>query len=158
MNSIKLIHYEPRKTKPQIIFTIERLDTKDLIFAPERFRELKSRALSRLEAMINYTTSNFLCRSQQLLSYFGEEKSKRCGKCDSCISLNRLDMDNFDAEAVIDIIKPKLLQGWCSLNDLGAEVGIKQEDAVLQMMDWLSDNGWIERDENYNFRWKQKEK
>jgi ATP-dependent DNA helicase RecQ len=158
MNSINLIHYEPRKTKPQIIFTVERINTRDLIFSPERFQELKRRAKKRLEAIINYTTSNFLCRSQQLLSYFGEEKSKRCGKCDSCISLNRLDMDNNDAEAIIDMIKSRLEHDWCSLNDLVAAFGIRKEEAVLQMIDWLLDNGWVERDQNFNYRWKQKEK
>ena len=158
MNSINLIHYEPRKVKPQVIFTVERLNPRDLIFSPDSFKALKNRALKRMEAMDSYTTSNFLCRSQQLLSYFGEEKSKRCGKCDSCISLKKLEMDDNDAEAIIDIIRSKLEKEWYSLNDLGVAVGIKNEDAVLQMMDWLIDNGWVERDENYNFRWKQKEK
>ena len=155
MHSIELIHYEPRKTKPQIIYTIERLNPDDLSFSPASLRDLKKRAAERLEAMIGYVSSGLSCRSQTLLSYFGEENSKRCGKCDACISLKKLKMDSTDAEAVINRLKPRLQQGWCSLNDLADDAGILHEEEVMHMIDWLSDNDLIERDAGLRFRWKE---
>jgi len=155
MQSIALMHYEPRKTKPQIIFTIERLNPNDLSFSPSSLRDLKKRAVDRMKAMIGYVSTGLICRSQMLLSYFGEENSKRCGKCDSCISLKKLKMDSIDAEAVINRLKPRLQQGWCSLNELAEDAGILHEEEVMHMMDWLSDNELIERNESLCFRWKQ---
>ena len=155
MHSIALVHYEPRKTKPQIIFTIERIDPNDLSFSPASLRDLKKRAADRLEAMKGYVSSGLTCRSQSLLSYFGEANSKQCGKCDSCISLRKLKMDSFDAEAVISRLKPRLQQGWCSLNDLADDAGILHEEEVMHMIDWLSDNDLIERDAALRFRWKE---
>jgi len=154
MQSIGLIHYEPRKTKPQIIFTMERLNPVDLSFSPASLRDLKKRAADRLEAMIGYVSSSLICRSQMLLSYFGEENSKRCGKCDSCISLKKLKMDTTDAEAVINRLKPRLQQGWCSLTELAEDAGILHEEDVMHMVDWLLDNELIERDDRLCVRWK----
>jgi ATP-dependent DNA helicase RecQ len=154
MQGVSLIHYEPRKTKPQLVFTIERLNPADLSFSPSSLRDLKKRAAERLEAMIVYVTSEHMCRSQILLTYFGEETSKRCGKCDSCIRLKKLKADSTDAQAIISRLKPRLQKGWCSLSDLAEDAGIFQEEKVIQMIDWLSDNDLIERDDRLLFRWK----
>jgi ATP-dependent DNA helicase RecQ len=154
MQNIALIHYDPRKTTPQIIFTIERLNPDDLSFSPASLRDLKKRAADRMEAMIDYVSSSLVCRSQKLLSYFGEENSKRCGKCDSCISLKKLKMDTTDAEAVINRLKPRLQQGWRSLNELAEDAGILHEDDVMLMIDWLMDNELIERNDELKVRWK----
>ena len=43
--------------------------------------------------MISYATNNEVCRSRQLLRYFGETRSHDCGHCDVCIAHQR------DAEA-----------------------------------------------------------
>ena len=154
MQNLALIHYEPRKTMPQIIFTMERLNPVDLSFSPASLRDLKKRAADRLEAMTAYVSSSLICRSQMLLSYFGEENSKRCGKCDSCISLKKLKMDTTDAEAVINRLKPRLQLGWCSLNELAEDAGILHEEDVMHMVDWLLDNELIERDDRLCVRWK----
>lgn len=36
--------------------------------------------------MIKYATNDDICRSRQLLRYFGEERSTDCGQCDVCIA------------------------------------------------------------------------
>jgi len=154
MQSIGLIHYDPRKTTPQIIFTIERLNPDDLSFSKATLRDLKKRAEERLEAMIGYVSSSLVCRSQTLLAYFGEENSKRCGKCDSCISLKKLKMDTSDAEATINRLKPRLQQGWCTLTELAEDAGILHEDEVMHMVDWLLDNELLEKNEESKVRWK----
>jgi ATP-dependent DNA helicase RecQ len=104
--------------------------------------------------MIGYVSSSLVCRSQTLLSYFGEENSKRCGKCDSCISLKKLKMDTSDAEATINRLKPRLQQGWCTLTDLAEDAGILHEDEVMHMVDWLLDNELLEKNEESKVRWK----
>ena len=64
-------------------------------------------------------------------------------------------MDSSDAEAVISRLKPRLQQGWCSLNDLADDAGILHEEEVMHMIDWLSDNDLVERDAALRFRWKE---
>lgn len=40
----------------------------------------------QIEAVINYINTDTICRSQQLLAYFGETKSEPCGRCSVCLA------------------------------------------------------------------------
>jgi ATP-dependent DNA helicase RecQ len=42
----------------------------------------------QIEAVLNYIQNDSVCRSQQLLSYFGEKSTIKCGICSVCISKN----------------------------------------------------------------------
>lgn len=42
----------------------------------------------RAEAMVAIVENNAICRMQQLVAYFNEESSKKCGICDACIKAN----------------------------------------------------------------------
>ncbi|MCK9256193.1 MAG: RecQ family ATP-dependent DNA helicase, partial [Bacteroidales bacterium] len=86
----KIISYIPRINKPLIHFTAERLEDRGIVFDIKELNERKERTLSRMEAMLNYATSNNKCRSQQLLAYFGEIDTQRCGACDVCLRRNEL--------------------------------------------------------------------
>lgn len=63
-------------------------------------------------------------------------------------------MDTTDAEAVINRLKPRLQQGWRTLNELAEDAGILHEDEVMLMIDWLMDNELIERNDELKVRWK----
>lgn len=76
--------YYPAKDKAQIIFLTERLDPDSLSFDLKTLEFLRQRALHRINTMVSYV-SQPICRSQQLLRYFGEEDAPHCGKCDACI-------------------------------------------------------------------------
>ena len=37
--------------------------------------------------MLDYVSSDTVCRSRMLLHYFGEKNEHNCGQCDTCINL-----------------------------------------------------------------------
>ena len=53
---------------------------------PEIYEERKAQFSERIHKMISYATNDEVCRSRQLLCYFGEERSQDCGQCDVCLS------------------------------------------------------------------------
>lgn len=77
--------YYPAKDKAQIIFLTERLDPDNLSFDLKTLEFLRERALHRINTMISYVSLP-ICRSQQLLRYFGEADAPSCGKCDACLT------------------------------------------------------------------------
>ncbi|EDP70479.1 ATP-dependent DNA helicase recQ [Flavobacteriales bacterium ALC-1] len=61
----------------------------------------------QIEAVIKYIKNDSVCRSQQLLSYFGEGTKEICGKCSVCITNNseistnkKVDLSNKILEAL----------------------------------------------------------
>ena len=53
---------------------------------PEVYEERKAQFSERIHKMIGYATNDNVCRSRQLLNYFGEESNKDCSQCDVCLS------------------------------------------------------------------------
>lgn len=85
IDALQIIHYKPRRKNPSIIFSAPRIDAKDLYLSDANYKDLKESARTRLDAIRQYVTSSAPCRSQQLLSYFGEQNACSCGVCDYCL-------------------------------------------------------------------------
>lgn len=148
-----LLDYIPQTDKPQVIFSRERVDTRDLRISPTNYRDRKKEADERLSAMIRYAESDGKCRSQQLLSYFGECNVPRCGKCDVCLERNKLSLNEAEFDAVAQIIKPLLKIAPRSLEELAAAAYPINEDKVILTMSWLLDTGKVIRIDDM-YRWK----
>ena len=72
---------------PQTIANVLRLNVNRQaeIRVPEHFYTgRKTHYVEKLKAMIEYADNQQFCRSQLLLSYFGEHDSETCGTCDVC--------------------------------------------------------------------------
>lgn len=79
-----VIRYVPCSHGDVVSLHHARLRPGDLDLKPELYKKLKDTAERRSEAMISYASSSDVCRSRQLLSYFGQEESNDCGSCDVC--------------------------------------------------------------------------
>ena len=78
-----IINFIPQRKTPYIPYLRDREDT---VFLPKNvYEERKEQYINRISAFITYATNDTICRSRQLLAYFGEERSEDCGHCDVCI-------------------------------------------------------------------------
>ena len=77
-----IISYVPQTTANVLRLTVNRQAE---IRVPEHFYTgRKTHYVEKLKAMIEYADNQQFCRSQLLLSYFGEHDSETCGTCDVC--------------------------------------------------------------------------
>ncbi|MCQ2155496.1 MAG: RecQ family ATP-dependent DNA helicase [Bacteroidales bacterium] len=79
-----LLRYIPCTTSDVIYLHANRLHPKDVNLKPELYNMLESTSRTRMESMTGYVQNVKICRSRQLLSYFGQDQSDDCGKCDVC--------------------------------------------------------------------------
>ncbi len=100
LNAMHIVRYHPRPKGPQIYFLSERIDEKLIQPSDEHYGLLKASARKRLEAMMAYVRSDEVCRSQQLVSYFGEQKTAKCGHCDVCLRSTR-NTETLDEDIII---------------------------------------------------------
>ena len=81
-----ILHFIPQKKTPYIRYTQRREDMEHIQLRPAIYEERKDQFQQRIHAMIAYATNDQVCRSRQLLRYFGEENGHDCRQCDVCLS------------------------------------------------------------------------
>ena len=81
-----ILHFIPQKKTPYIRYTQRREDMEHVQIPPSVYEERKVQFEERIHAMINYAKDDAVCRSRQLLRYFGEESDHDCHQCDVCLS------------------------------------------------------------------------
>ena len=81
-----IMHFIPQKKTPYIRYAQRREDKEDVQLMPEIYEMRKEQFRQRIHSMIDYATEEGVCRSRQLLNYFGEENGHDCGQCDVCLA------------------------------------------------------------------------
>jgi ATP-dependent DNA helicase RecQ len=153
LSKFQVIDYLPRTDKPRIVYTENRVESKDLTLSPEHYKNRFISAQKRAEAIIWYAESTHKCRSQALLAYFGESEARRCGKCDVCIQRNKIEITDFEFNAILKEIKPALKTSPCSIQELVEMVKDVDEDKVIRAIQWLLDNEKIEVNTDRKYLW-----
>lgn len=77
-----VITYLPRTRACRFTFKKERQT--DIWLSKEVYEKRASHYIDKLKAMVEYAENQQFCRSQVLLSYFGEDNAASCGTCDIC--------------------------------------------------------------------------
>ncbi len=90
----RLLRYIPRRKTPYITFVSERVALDQLNLSERVYDTRKELYVKRLTSMVEYAEQNQFCRSQLLLSYFGENNAEACGKCDVCRRKRQLTINN----------------------------------------------------------------
>jgi len=152
LKSYGVIKYIPKKNNPIIVFTEERLDDKTLTISKENYTIIKDRFVTRINAIINYASSDNKCRSQMLLSYFGEKETNRCGECDVCNRRNELDLNKYEFDIIVKDLKILLFQKELDIDNIIEKLSYREEK-VLKVIQWLSDNNKIIKDKNDKYKW-----
>jgi ATP-dependent DNA helicase RecQ len=150
MHADCIVDYRPKKDKPQLTFLRERIDSQHLAIDYNLYMFRKKRAEYRLKKAVEYAELD-ICRSQQLLHYFGQLDAAPCGICDVCIdSKNRV----LDGEA-FEILKLKiqklLKKEPLSLKDIVESFAEKQRTHVIQAIGFLMDEGILKKEGEFIF-------
>ena len=85
----RILNFIPQKHIPFIRYTQRRELSERLVISPAVYDDLKARFIERIDRMLEYASSDLVCRSRLLLRYFGETKSCDCGICDVCLKDRR---------------------------------------------------------------------
>ena len=103
-----ILHFIPQKKTPYVRYLQRREDTENVQLPPVVYEERKEQFRERIEAMIAYATNDHVCRSRQLLRYFGETDSHDCHQCDVCLSHphNQVSepLNSAEAHAILELL------------------------------------------------------
>lgn len=125
LSKLRIIDYIPQKKTPYIIYTRERVDSAQLHISQSVYEERKERYKKRIQAMIDYVTTDTVCRSRMLLRYFGEKNEHNCGVCDICLSRLHHEKDDTSVKDIKKRILVLTEEKPCTPADIATQL---QED------------------------------
>ena len=133
---------------PKLIFTKNRTESSTIRISEEKLENRKQLKVTKMESVITYTENNTVCRTQQLLRYFGEENNFKCGKCDVCVERRKIDLSDLDFKNIQTKIKDLLLKKKSTSIEIINGITNSREEKILKVLQWLSDNGKVKLTEN----------
>ena len=148
-----IIQYIPRRKTPFLTFIREREATNRLVLSKETYDVRLERYTIRVKSVLNYAQEENLCRSQMLLSYFGEKETKPCGKCDVCLKKNEKQVSTDDFETIRQFILQILRSEELTLNALVRKIPFK-EPKVIDVIRFMMDNNLLEETNQLKLRLK----
>ncbi len=141
-----IIQFIPRKKTPYLTFVHERVETDRVVLGKEAYDDRRDRYISRVKSVLDYAKEENICRSQVLLSYFGEKETKPCGKCDICQKRKETELTEEEFETIrLDILQ-LLTSEDLSINSLIKKIPVK-ETKSLKVVRFMIDNGQLKENE-----------
>lgn len=152
IHDLKLLHrqavisYQPRKDQPQLCFLQERVSASYLRIDMALLQQRRKAMEERIDAIAAYARNSEVCRTQQLVAYFGEQDAAPCGVCDVCVKKQKGGMK---LKEFGELTKAVLgaLQETRSLEALMQRVNA-EEGRVLETLQFLIAEGCVLRDKN----------
>jgi len=145
LHEYQVISYLPQTDQPQLQLITPRLDMQHLDVDAKFIQLRKQIQSTQIEAVLAYA-SNTICRSVQLLTYFGENGAEKCGVCDVCLAEKKQE----DLAAYLDTIDfeiSTLLQGQhLDLDELVKSIQTGTDNDKIERIRELLDAGKIKTD------------
>ena len=152
LKQIGLADYIAATDLPTITFVQPRNFSKYLTIDRKFVESRKKIFETRLRSMLNYSANKQVCRSKMILEYFGEE-AHRCGTCDICLELNKMNISELRFEQLHNQIKEQLILKPATLVNLTAIITAYSKEQVTGMAKWLIDNGQVVYNEQNELLW-----
>jgi ATP-dependent DNA helicase RecQ len=151
LHQLGLIDYIPQNHQPQIIFLENRFSS--VYVAYEKIEFLRKRYREKLEFVNTFIQNRSVCRSVQLVRYFGENDAKDCGICDVCLTKKPKTEDTYSL--YFAKIRHLFEAGPFNITDLPQHVKSTEIDEYLFILRWLKDNGYLTENKDGHWQWKK---
>jgi ATP-dependent DNA helicase RecQ len=148
LERLALIQYSPQKATPQLTFTTLRHPAASLPLDRKILKQRTKTAKEKAEAVVHYTTQQYLCRVQVLLAYFGETTYQKCGQCDVCLAKEKKGEQcaTEDYQKYRPLVLQRLQAGMREVNQIVDSVDLTEAKTMLVTIRQMLDNGELSYD------------
>ena len=146
----ELITLRPRSTDAQITFLEPREDDLTINRIAKTIEQQHKLKHDQVNAMLEYSNNDTVCKNKQLLTYFGESQVTNCGICSVCISKRSrpsMDMEKAAYFEILNVLRQKTMTSRAIAQHTGIE-----EQLVTSSLKSLLENNKIEITESNTYR------
>jgi ATP-dependent DNA helicase RecQ len=131
-----IIEYAPVKNKVDLLFLLPREDDYTVNRFSKELKQFIIQKKKKSDSLIAFLNNDKICRSIQVLNYFDEFKTKKCGICDVCISENSKPNPNLSLE-IIHLLKVKKSLSSSEISD---SLIANEREILIHLRQLLSDD------------------
>ena len=150
---LEIVKYLPKNNNGQITYLKERKDIDFLYLDEKKWENRKEYEELKLSKISNYITKKGKCRSQLLLHYFGEEESKKCGKCDCCVYEKRQKIKEAEYTKITKQLAEVLKENELTIEEICKLLPSVNEQKLINIIQFLFDNDKVGKFGN-KYQWK----
>ena len=131
----KIINFEHQENDASITFLVPREDENSIYPYSKYLKDQAINKTNKIEALLAYVQNDKVCRSKQILSYFGEENTDVCGICSVCMPKEKYVKKELIKSIYNDIVA-LLKQNEENSRSIIAKLPY-QEKAILKVIDLM---------------------
>lgn len=146
----EILKFKSTNTDAQITFSQPREDDKAINRISREVNTQNKIKHKKIQAVIDYIENNSICKSQQLLTYFGEPKSKACGTCNVCLQNNTQPSTDFQKENV-DLVLKILETQPLNSRELASNLSLSSNE-IIAVLDYLLEQEKIEHTQTNQYQ------
>ena len=150
---LEIVKYMPKNNNGQITYLKERKDIDFLYLDEQKWENRKQYEKEKLLKIANYITEKKECRSKLLLHYFGDENSKKCGKCDFCIYEKRQKIKEVEYQKITNQLATVLKNKELTIEEICTLLPSINEQQLINIIQFLFDNDKVGKFGN-KYQWK----
>ncbi|WP_300025221.1 ATP-dependent DNA helicase RecQ [uncultured Maribacter sp.] len=133
----EIIEYQSVSSDLEMVFLVPRDDDRTINMFAKNIEEQNQLKIEKVTKMLNFIENDTVCRSIQLLAYFGEVQENECGICDVCISQKTGNTHIVHAKIkIIQLLKEKSANS----KELQVQLKVTQEVLIMAIQELLEDN------------------
>ena len=135
LNADQVVHYIEASDYDQLIFLVPREDDRTINSISKNIKTYLKQQKRKVTDLVDFITNYQMCRSTQLLSYFGEENIEDCGICDVCLRRQNTVID-FKSDILT------LLRQHSTLSSIEIQTFLKanERDILIHLRNLLSED------------------
>ena len=146
LHEMRVVQYQEQTDLPFISFPTQRLRPESIILDKAFINATRRRFLEKMNSIIAYAENDLICRSIQLVSYFGDDTGVPCGKCDVCLEHKRKTIREEYFHKIRDDIRDEISFDPILVRKMKVFEKHKEKD-VLKVIHWMLDNDEIKVNE-----------
>ncbi|HZI23635.1 MAG TPA: RecQ family zinc-binding domain-containing protein, partial [Chryseolinea sp.] len=151
LHELRVLIYQPVKEKPQITFVLPRQDSEKLPLDIPRMTARKKLLTEKMNAMINFATTQYRCRMQVIQEYFNEVTFNTCGICDVCIEKRKKENERAFDELRQEILNT-LKQGSQTIETLEERIAPRDHELFVDVIREMVDDGELHYDKAWRLK------
>ena len=132
----RILRFIPHRKVPSITYLQRREEKERLVIPACVYEDRKEEYKKRVKSVIQYATNDNICRSRQLLRYFGETKTCDCKQCDVCLShrgeLNDKNSQSLAKEQILSLLSDRKPHHITEIHNI--QLSTDALDAALEML------------------------